>query len=186
VKQEIEASAKVVLSGGIILYPTDTVWGLGCDPKNEKAIRRILEIKKKVDSQGLIVLVNSWPLLQRYARIIPEICNDLVDFAQKPMTVIYPQGQFVSPLVLGDDGSIGIRLTSDEFCSGLIGKIRMGLVSTSANLSGEPAPKSLKDVNPEIKAAVDYVVNLPSRKTDSPPSQIVKVGEKNQIQIIRK
>ena len=182
----VEEAAKAIANGGIILYPTDTVWGLGCDPKNDSAIQRIADLKGRELENGLILLVDSWPMLERYVKEVPEICNDLVDFAVKPLTIIYPQGQFVSNLLKGRDGSLAVRIVKHEFCAALIKKMRSGIVSTSANLTGARSPARLSDVEESIRNAVDYVVNLPDSASSQPPSQILKIGTKNEIQIIRK
>lgn len=183
---EIEKAAKVIKEGGVILYPTDTIWGLGCDPKNDMAIEKIMRIKKRSDSTNFIVLVNGEQLLNQYVRIVPEICYDLIDLAESPLTIIYPKGQGVSKYVLADDGSIAIRITSHEFCSKLIQKIRCGLISTSANISGQPHPNKFSDISKEIISSVDYVVNLFHDQVAGKPSQIIKIGSKGEVKIIRK
>lgn len=186
VKTQIEAAAKVIQDGGIILYPTDTVWGLGCDPKNEIALQKINTIKQRHQDKSFILLVNSENLLSRYAKIIPDVCFDLIDFANQPLTIIYPQGQYVSNQVLGSDDSIAIRFIKHEFCSGLITKLRHGLVSTSANISGQPFPKNFDDINEDIKSAVDLIIDRKFEVTKYAPSQIIKIGEDGEVKIIRK
>ncbi len=186
VEKEIKKAVETVKSGGLILYPTDTIWGLGCDPNNDKAIEKINQIKQRTDAKNFIILVDSERLLNRYVKEIPEVCYDLIDYAVKPLTIVYPKGQYVSKKVLADDGSIGIRLTKDEFCKQLIQKLKSGIVSTSANISGTPSPKDFKDISPEIINQVDYVVNLPLAQKDASPSQIIKITEKSEITIIRK
>lgn len=184
--EEIEKAATVIRNGGIILYPTDTIWGLGCDPKNDAAVEKIIQLKKREEFKSLIVLVNGEQLLNQYVRIIPEICFDLVDLAESPLTIIYPKGQGVSKHILGEDGSIAIRITNHDFCFKLMQKIKSGLVSTSANFSRQPAPKKFGDISPDIINAVDYVVNLYRDQPGGKPSQIIKVGAKGEIKIIRK
>ncbi len=186
VKKEIIQAVKIIQSGGVILYPTDTIWGLGCDPNNDKAIEKINQIKQRSDTKNFIILVDSERLLNRYVKKIPEVCYDLIDFAIKPLTIVYPNGQYVSKKVLADDGSIGIRLTKDEFCKQLIQQLKTGIVSTSANISGAPSPKDFKDISPEIINQVDYVVNLPLAQKNASPSQIIKITEKSEVTIIRK
>lgn len=185
-KEEIEKAYNVIKEGGIILYPTDTIWGIGCDPKNEKALAKINALKNRSTAKNFIVLVESERLLNRYAKVIPEVCFDLIDYANKPLTIIYPKGQFVAKDVLAADGSIGIRLVKDEFCSKLIQKLKSGLISTSANVSGEKSPSNFEDVSEVIKNGVDYIVNLPLEKKDISPSQIIKISEKSEVTIIRK
>lgn len=183
---QINKATEVIKAGGVILYPTDTIWGLGCDPNNESAIKKIIDIKNRPDNKSFIILVNSERLLNRYVKEIPEVCFDLIDYANKPMTIIYPNGQALSPLLMPEDRSIGIRMVSDPFCSKLMDKIKCGLVSTSANISGQESPKSFKDISTEIIQAVDYVVDLPDTSANNKPSQIIKIGANSEVTIIRK
>lgn len=184
-REEIEKAFETIKNGGIILYPTDTIWGIGCDPKNEDALEKINLLKKR-SNKHFIILVESERLLSRYAKIIPEVCYDLIDFAEKPLTIIYPKGQFVANQVLADDGSIGIRVVKDKFCSTLIQKLKSGITSTSANVSGEKSPIKFEDISDEIKNGVDYIVNLPLTNKIPVPSQIIKIGENSEVTIIRK
>lgn len=185
-KTEIEKAFEVIKLGGVILYPTDTIWGLGCDPNNDKAIEKINQIKKRDASKHFIILVDSERLLNRYVKEIPEVCFDLIDYAVKPLTIVYPNGQYVSKKIMGNDGSIGIRLTKDEFCKKLIQRLKTGIVSTSANISNTPSPKTFKDISSDIINQVDYVVNLPLAQKNVNPSQIIKISEKSEVTIIRK
>jgi len=186
VKSEIEKAAEVIQNGGVILYPTDTVWGLGCDPNNEEALAKISSIKKRKDGKSFILLVNNESLLSRYVKEIPDICYDLIDCADDPITIVYPNGQYVSKQILAEDGSIAIRLTKDEFCNRLITKIKFAIVSTSANLSGQIASSNFSEVNDEVKNAVDYIVKMDAKHTTSKPSQIIKIGANSEVEIIRK
>lgn len=186
VKEEIEQAAKAIKNGGVILYPTDTIWGLGCDPTNDKAIEKLLTIKKRGVNKSLILLVNNEALLSRYVKDIPEVCYDLLDYSDRPLTIVYPNGQYVSNYVLAEDRSIAIRLTSDEFCSKLIQRIKCGLVSTSANISNQPYVGGTEKIPNEIKDQVDYIVNLSLKNKSAIPSQIIKIGEKSEVTIIRK
>lgn len=185
-KEEVQKAADIIKNGGVILYPTDTIWGLGCDPKNEAAIEKIRKIKNRPLEKSLIMLVHNEQLLTRYVKEIPEVCFDLIDCATKPLTIIYPKGQYVSDKVLGPDQSIAIRLTKDDFCTQLISKLKHGLISTSANISNEPNPSNFNDISESIKEQVDYVVNLPDRSTTNIASQIIKIEANSEIQIIRK
>lgn len=185
-KSEVEKAVKIIQDGGVILYPTDTVWGLGCDPNNQAAIERIIEIKKRDQHKSFIILVPSEAILQRYVKEIPEVCYDLIDFADKPLTIVYPNAQHLSKLLCADDNSIAIRLTKDAFCKELMLKLKSGMVSTSANISGDKAPVELKDISSSISKAVDYIVNLPGHKGTKVPSQIIKIGANGEVQIIRK
>lgn len=183
---EIEKAAEVIRNGGVILYPTDTIWGLGCDPANEAAVEKIFRIKHRTENASLIVLVSTEQLLNHYVDLIPEICYDLMDMATSPLTIIYPKGRKVAPKVLAADGSIAVRKTDHEFCAKLMQRTRCGLVSTSANISGQPAPSAFEDISPEILEAADYVVNLPGVSSSGKASQIIKVGPKGEIKIIRR
>ena len=183
---ELDKAARVIRNGGVILYPTDTIWGLGCDPANEQAVEKIIRIKRRDDSMSFIVLVGSEKLLNHYVEEIPDICYDLIDLAQNPLTIIYPKGRRVARKVLGTDGSIAIRMTRDEFCRKLMERSKCGIVSTSANISGESFPAGFQDISPEIVNAVDYVVDLKGAEAFGKPSQIIKVGSKGEVKIIRK
>ncbi len=185
-ENEINKAIEVLKNGGVILYPTDTIWGLGCDPNNEKALQKIIDIKQRSSDKHFIILVDSERLLQRYVKVIPEVCFDLIDYAVKPLTIVYPKGKNVSKQVLADDGSIGIRIVKNEFCKKLIQKYKSGITSTSPNKSGEPTPVKFEDIDENIKKQIDYIVNLPSEKTGNAPSQIIKIGEKSEVTILRK
>lgn len=184
--KEIEKAAEVVRNGGVILYPTDTIWGLGCDPNNEEAINKILEIKNRPANKSLIVLVPNEQLLNRYVKEIPEVCYDLIDFAEKPLTIVYPEGQYLSDKITAEDGSVAIRMTKDEYCKKLMLKLKSGIVSTSANVSGNVSAVSVHDVDQEIKEKVDYVVDLPDYLGSGVASQIIKIGDDSSVEIIRK
>ena len=184
-KEAVEKAAKIIREGGVILYPTDTIWGLGCDPSNEAAVERIVDIKKRAPHKSFILLVDNEPRLKRYAKIIPEVCYDLIDYANRPVTIVYPQGQHVSQQVLGSDGSIAIRITNDPFCVALMRATKCGLVSTSANISNQPY-QALDQMPAEIKNAVDYIVPLPLKTPNARPSQIIKIGADSEVTIIRK
>ena len=184
--EQITKAAEIIKSGGVILYPTDTVWGLGCDPSNESAVQKLIEIKKRPANKSFIILVNNERLLNRYVKEIPEVCYDLIDCADKPLTIVYPNGQSMSKNLMASDRSIGIRMVKDQFCSKLMDRCKSGLVSTSANISGDPSPKKFKEISEEIKAAVDYIVDLPDNSEDRKPSQIIKIGQNSEVTIIRK
>lgn len=185
-KEEIEKAAEVIRNGGVILYPTDTVWGLGCDPTNDKAIEKILEIKNRPEGKSLIILVPSEAILQRYVKEIPDVCYDLIDAASSPLTIVYPNAQHLSNLITAEDNSIAIRLTKNKFCVELMNRMRAGLVSTSANISGEQTATTLKQVSKQIISKVDYIVNLPEIVGTNVPSQIIKIKTNGEFKIIRK
>lgn len=182
----IRQALEVLKQGGVILYPTDTVWGIGCDATNEEAVRKVFKIKNRTDSKSLVLLANDLDMVARYVREIPSIAIDLVEVNDKPMTIIYPQGQLLAPSVLAQDGSVGIRIPMNDFCIELVRKLRRPLVSTSANISGEPTPKCFAEIDGAVKDAVDYVVpkNFEAGATGQ-ASQIIKVGLGGEVEIIR-
>jgi len=184
--EEIKNAQEVLFKGGLILYPTDTIWGIGCDATNEAAVRRVFELKKRVDSKALLVLVDSPVKLNFYVEEVPEVAWDLVEFADKPLTIIYPGARNLASNLIAEDGSVGIRVTREEFSKKLCERFRKAIVSTSANVSGEPSPAFFDEISPEIVNGVDYVVNYRREdKTPSKPSSIIKLGVGGQIKVIR-
>ena len=184
--EEIKKVVDVLRSGGVILYPTDTVWGLGCDATNPEAVKRIFEIKKRADAKAMLVLVDSAARIQSYVDEVPEMGWDLVELSEKPLTIIYPNAKNLAPNLIAEDKSIGIRVSHEAFSKTLCEKFRKPIVSTSANVSGEPTPDNFNQISNEIKAAVDYVVDFRQKETIIPkPSSIIKLGKGNLIQIIR-
>ena len=185
--RELTNALAALHSGGTILYPTDTVWGIGCDCTNERAVDKIFKIKKRDSSKSLVLLVDNDARLLRYVKTGPEIAWELMQYRDKPLTIVYPEGKNVAKNMIGPDKSIAIRITSDIFCKSLIRSFDNGLVSTSANISGNASPENFSDIDEEIISAVDYVVDLrQEEKTPASPSSIIKVGLKGEIQIIRK
>jgi L-threonylcarbamoyladenylate synthase len=183
--EEVKKCASVLSKGGIILYPTDTIWGIGCDAKNEEAVQRIFDIKQRPSSKSMIILVAEPHQVSFYAEV-PEVTKDLVEYAEKPLTIIYPKAKGIAKALVAEDGTIAIRVVKDEFCKMLIHTIRKPLVSTSANISGESAPERFDDISDAIKDSVDYVVNLRQHETrKSNPSRIMKIGINGEIEIIR-
>lgn len=173
-------------SGGVLLYPSDTIWGLGCDVRNEQAIERILKLKNRPVNKGLILLISKMEQLSEYVEQVPEIAWDLVEFAEDPLTVIYPKGKNVSPLLLGPEGSIAIRLVKDEFCKGLVYRYQRGIVSTSANLSGEPSPFNFAGIAPSIVAGVAGILKNPAGEgAVKKASKIVQLGLHGDYKLIR-
>jgi L-threonylcarbamoyladenylate synthase len=184
--EELKKAQEVLYQGGLILYPTDTIWGIGCDATNEAAVKRVYELKQRVDSKAMLILVDSPAKLQFYVREVPEVAWDLVDLAEKPLTIIYPGARNLAPNLLAEDGSVGIRLTKELFSRGLCERFRKAIVSTSANVSGAPSPKNFAEIAPEIVNGVDYVVNYrQDEQSAATPSSIIKLGLSGQIQIIR-
>jgi L-threonylcarbamoyladenylate synthase len=173
--------------GDIILYPSDTLWGLGCDARNEKTLDKIINLKQRADNKPFIVLISKIEQLSEYVTEVPEVAWSLVEFAEKPLTVIYPKGKSLPTKLMGTDGSIAIRLVKDEFCKGLVYKFERGIVSTSANISGQPSLIKFDDISPEIINGVDYILHNPKGENkNTQPSQIVKLGLGGEFEFIRK
>ena len=197
--EEILAEAlRVLREGGTILYPTDTVWGLGCDATNPEAVAKIYEIKQRSDSKSLVLLACNLDMVAKYVKEIPSIAVDLVEVNDAPMTIIYPEALagvagepgdrwHLAHNAVAEDGSVGIRIPLMDWCKDLVFKLGRPIVSTSANISGEPTPQRFSEIPQEIKDAVDFVVS-PSIDTQSTgkASQILKVGLRGEIEIIRK
>ncbi len=172
--------------GGVILYPTDTIWGIGCDATNEEAVRRVYEIKQRQDSKAMLVLVDSSVKVDYYVRDVPEVAWDLIDLADKPLTIIYSGARNLAANLLAEDGSVGIRVTNEEFSKRLCQQFRKAIVSTSANISGQPSPKNFSEISEEVKSAVDYIVGYRQKEMSNPkPSSIIKLDKGGVIKIIR-
>ena len=185
--QDISQALDVLRSGGVILYPTDTIWGIGCDATNIHAVKRVYEIKQRKDVKSMLVLMENSNLLNSYVSEVPEIAWNLIEVSDKPLTIIYPGAKNLAANLISPDGSIGIRLTSELFTQQLIQRFRKPVVSTSANISGQKTPQNFYEISKEIKDAVDYVVQY--RRDDhtlSNPSSIIKLGIGGEIEIIRK
>lgn len=173
--------------GDSILYPSDTIWGLGCDARNEKAVDKLFTLKQRPDNKAFIILISKIEQLSEYVLEVPELAWNLVEFAEKPLTVIYPKGKNLPSNLMGEDGSIAIRLVKDEFCKGLVHKLERAIVSTSANFSGQPSPSKFTDISPEIVNGVDYILQNPKGENkNTQPSQIVKLGLGGEFEFIRK
>jgi len=177
---EITKALKVLQSGGIILYPTDTIWGLGCDATNKDAINKIYTIKQRQESKALISLVSSADMLKKHTNYIPKI-----NISDSPTTVIYPNVTGLSYNLLADNGTAAIRIVQDEFCKKLIQALGKAIVSTSANISGEESPNQFSEISEHIKNNADYIVNLQQNKTRKNPSAIIKIEEDGSITKLR-
>jgi L-threonylcarbamoyladenylate synthase len=185
-KQDIEKALEVLRNGGVILYPTDTIWGLGCDATNPEAVQKIYEIKQRSDQKSLLVLLDNAGKISSYIQEIPDIAWDLIDLSEKPLTIIYSDAKNLAPNLIAEDGSIGIRVPNDDFCQRLIQRFKKPLVSTSANISGESAPQSFNEISPEIIESVDYVVEWRQEDyTKSQASSILKLKTNGEITVIR-
>jgi len=184
--EDIKAAIAVLQNGGIILYPTDTIWGIGCDACNEEAVKRIYTIKNRVDSKSMLILLENAALLDRYIDEVPEIAFDLIELTDKPLTIIYDGAKNLAKNLIAEDGSIGIRITQEAFSSELIRRFKRPVVSTSANISGQSSPACFDEIDQQIIDAVDYVVKY--RQDDlqkAMSSGIMKLGKGGEIKIIR-
>ncbi|MCD7722091.1 MAG: threonylcarbamoyl-AMP synthase [Prevotellaceae bacterium] len=184
---DIRNAVEAMRKGGVVLYPTDTVWGIGCDATNEAAVRRVFEIKRREDNRAMLCLVDSADRLQRYFRRIPDVAWDLMDCATEPLTLVLQGASGVAPSLVAEDGSLGVRVTKDEFSRQMCFRLQRPIVSTSANISGEPTPAFFKEINGEIVSQMDYVVQF--RRGDTTrrkPSHIVKLDLDGAVTIIRR
>ena len=185
--EDIRNSLKILKEGGLILYPTDTVWGLGCDATNNEAVEKIFRIKSRNDRKSLIILVDSETMLERYVKDIPEIAFELIAVSETPITIIYPKAKNLASAIPAEDGSIGIRVCRDEFCKELISRFGRPIVSTSANISGAHSPSHFMEITDKIFQAVDYTVEYKREDRQKHlPSPVIKVGHNGVIKIIRK
>ena len=186
-QDDIKKAIEVLKSGGIILYPTDTVWGIGCDATNEEAVKKIYELKQRDDSKSMLILLDNPSKLQTYVQDVADIAWDLIDLTDKPLTIIFDGAKNLATNLIAEDGSIGIRVTSELFSRELCKQFREPIVSTSANISGEPTPKLFSNISDSIINGVDYVVNYRRKENKAgEPSGILKLGKDGTIKIIRK
>jgi L-threonylcarbamoyladenylate synthase len=185
---DIKQAIEVLKRGGVILYPTDTVWGIGCDATRSDAVKKVFEIKRRADSKALITLMSNTAMLERYVDDVPDVAFELIDVATTPLTIVYDKGINLAPELLADDGSIGVRISTERFSSSLCREFRRPIVSTSANISGQPTPRTFTEISDEIKAAVDYVCTSRQEETDDShkPSSVIKLSNNGQIKILRK
>jgi L-threonylcarbamoyladenylate synthase len=184
--EDIKQAVEVLRKGGVIIYPTDTIWGIGCDATNSEAVRRIFEIKHRADSKALITLVGSIAALERTVDEVPDIAYQLIEVADKPLTIIYDHGRNVAPELLAEDGSIGIRVTTEEFSAALCKAFGKPLVSTSANISGQPSPTNFSEIVDGVLSAADYVCTSRRDETaHNTPSSIIKISAGGLFKIIR-
>ena len=202
-KEEIQKALEVLRKGGLILYPTDTVWGIGCDATDPEAVAKVYEVKRRSDSKSLVLLASDMDMISRYVKEVPEMAIQLVEVNDKPMTIIYP-GAVTGPKPDGDvlpkaekyalafntvaeDGSVGMRIPMMEFCQQLVFRLGRPIVSTSANISGEATPKKFAEISQDVKSAVDHIVDPAfERGSTGQSSSIIKVGLDYSIEIIRK
>jgi L-threonylcarbamoyladenylate synthase len=186
INSEVHNAFQVIQNGGIILYPTDTVWGIGCDATNAEAVKKIYALKQREESKSMIVLMNGEKMMYNVFKEIPETAWQILDLSEKPTTLILDNPRNVATNIIADDKTLGVRIVKEPFCFKLMERMKRPLVSTSANISGMFTPKSFKEISPEIIKGVDYVVNLHHEKICDKPSTIIKLTNDSQVKIIRK
>lgn len=185
-KEDLREAVRVMREGGVILYPTDTVWGIGCDATCAEAVSRIYRIKQREDSKSMLCLLDAPGKLQGYVPEVPEMAWELMEMATKPLTIIYPGAKNVAPNLLAEDGSLGIRITAEPFSKALCEQLHHPVVSTSANISGQPAAHFYSEIAQELLEAVDYVVRYRrDDRTEHQPSSIIKLDAGNLFKLIR-
>ena len=182
---DLTQAIETLQSGGTLLYPTDTIWGIGCDATNPEAIKKIFDIKKREQNKSLIILVESEKRLQDLVDV-PEMAWQIIDLSEKPVTIVYENPKNLPKELLAEDGSVGIRIVKNEYCKKLISKLNKPLVSTSANLSGQKSPMKFSDISEEIKNSVNYIVEDNHDKvSEFSGSSVIKVWNNNQIKVLR-
>jgi len=185
-EHEIQKCLEILRKGGTILYPTDTIWGIGCDATSRKAVTKIYKLKKRLESKSLIILLDDPMKLKTYIKTIPDITWDLIENVETPLTIIYPDARKLASNVIAEDNSIAIRIVRNEFCRQLIHEFGKPIVSSSANVSGEPTPLTFKNISMDIIRNVDYVVNLyQDQFQEVKPSRIIKLNENGEFLVIR-
>ena len=186
INQEVINAYEVIKNGGIILYPTDTVWGIGCDATNQEAVAKIYKLKQRAETQSMICLMNGEKMMYNVFKEIPEVAWQILDLSENPTTLVLDNPRNVAANLIATDKTLGIRLVKEPFCFKLMERMKRPLVSTSANISGQATPKSFKEINPEIIKGVDYIVNLYHDKIAGKPSTIIKLTNDAQVKVIRK
>lgn len=184
--KEVIKAYEVIKEGGIILYPTDTVWGIGCDATNADAVARIYKLKQRAETQSMIVLMNGEKMMHTVFKDIPEVAWQIMDLSENPTTLVLDNPRNIAPNLIAPDKTLGIRIIKEPFCFKLLERMKKPLVSTSANISGQATPKSFKQISPEIIKGVDYIVNLHQDKIAGKPSTIIKLTSDSQVKVIRK
>lgn len=185
IRKEIDQCLEVLSNGGLILYPTDTIWGIGCDATNEAAVNRIYELKKRNNTKTMVCLVGNDFMLEQYVTKVPDLAYDIMDLATKPITIVYESPKGVAKNLIAKDNTLAIRVASDTFCQHLIKKFKKPIVSTSANLAGIASPTCFKEISEEILKGVDYIVNLERDKIKTTPSSIILLGNDGTVKVIR-
>lgn len=185
-QDEIVKAYEVLKEGGIILYPTDTVWGIGCDATNAEAVSKIYKLKQRAETQSMIVLMNGEKMIYNVFKEVPEVAWQILDLSENPTTLVLDNPRNVATNLIAPDKTLAIRIIKEPFCFKLLERMKKPLVSTSANISGQPTPKSFKEISPEIIKGVDYIVNLHKDKIAGKPSTIIKLTNDSQVKVIRK
>ncbi|MFD1255810.1 L-threonylcarbamoyladenylate synthase [Mucilaginibacter terrae] len=186
-KDEVKKAFDIVQQGGIILYPTDTIWGIGCDATNTEAVKKIFALKQRAEEKSMIILLDTENKLEGYVRDVPVIAYDLIEFTENPLTLVMPGAKNISPALIAADGSIGVRVSKHPFCQQLIQRLRKPLVSTSANISGQPSPQNFSQIAVEITNGVDYVVDMDQHDlTVKKPSTIMRIDPSGLFEFIRR
>ena len=186
ITEDLKKACEVLQRGGVIAYPTDTIWGIGCDATNADAVRRVYELKQRTDHKAMLVLIDSPAKLESYVSQVPDIAWELIEVSDQPLTIIYPKAKNLAFNLLGEDGSVGIRITNERFSHELCKHFRKPLVSTSANISGLPSPCLFNEIAEAVKNGVDYVVRYRQNETvKAKPSSVIKISEDGCINIIR-
>ncbi len=185
-REEVNQCLTVLKRGGLILYPTDTVWGIGCDATNSEAVEKVYQLKQRPDTKALICLVGDIAMLERTVAKVPDAAYDIINFSTKPTTIIYDAPKGIAENLAGSDNTLGIRVARDAFCRQVLKSFRRPLVSTSANLAGQPTPGSFSEIDGEILKGVDYIVPLRRQERNTAPSAIIRLGTDGTVKVIRK
>lgn len=183
--EEIKKAIAILEKGGLLLYPTDTVWGIGCDATNKDAVQKVYDLKQREDSKALICMVGNDAMLESHIDNVPDLAYDIIDLSTKPITIIYDNPKGIAKNLIANDNTLAVRVATDKFCQYLINKFKKPIVSTSANISGQPSPNSFKEISKAILTGVDYVVNLHQDKKNGPPSAIIKLSNDSTVKVIR-
>ena len=186
-RDEVKKAFDIIQQGGIILYPTDTIWGIGCDATNTDAVEKIFALKQRAAEKSMIILLDTENKLESYIREVPAVVYDLIEFAENPLTLVMPGAKNISPALIAADGSVGVRVSKHPFCQQLIQRMRKPLVSTSANISGQPSPQNFSQIAPEVVAGVDYVVDIDQHDLSvKKPSTIMRIAPGGAFEFLRK
>lgn len=186
-KEEVAKALKIIQDGGIILYPTDTIWGIGCDATNTEAIKKIYKLKQRDEAKSMIILLDTENKLESYISEVNPLAYDLIEYAENPLTLVMPGAKNISPALIAGDGSIGIRVVKHQFCEQLIQRLRKPLVSTSANISGRPSPQYFSQIDDEVINGVDYVVDMEQHDMEiKTPSTIMRLAPDGRFEFLRR